>query len=114
MHWLKSHSRPAQLVPPNLGFKKRQAYPETTAALTSYAEHKMWPELLPRVAQEFGGDPIAELHARVKDLSALARHFNGTLSIHSGSGKQAQVLNQIGRASSGRVNYKISGELQLQ
>ena len=114
MHWLKSHGRPAQLVPPNLGFKKRQSYPETTAALVAYAEHKMWPELLPRVEAEFGGDPIAELYSRVKDLAALARHFNGTLSIHSGSGKQAQVLNQIGRATSGRVNYKISGELQLQ
>jgi hypothetical protein len=114
MHWLKSQGRPAQLVPPNLGFKKRQAYPETMDALVAYCEHKMWPELLPRVEREFGGDPIAELHARVKDLSALARHFNGTLSIHSGSGKQAQVLNLIGRATSGRVNYKISGELQLQ
>ena len=27
MHWLKPRGRPAQLVPPNLGFKKRQAYP---------------------------------------------------------------------------------------
>ena len=114
MHWLKSNGRPAQLVPPNLGFKKRQAYPETAAELEEYSSYKMWPELLPRVEQEFGGDPIAELHARVKDLALLARHFNGTLSIHSGSGKQAQVLNQIGRATNGRVNYKISGELQLQ
>ncbi len=114
MHWLKSHGRPAQLVPPNLGFKKRQAYPDRLGLLVAYAEHKMWPELLPRVVQEFGSDPIAELHARVKELSALARHFNGTLSIHSGSGKQAEVLNLIGRATSGRVNYKISGELQLQ
>lgn len=114
MHWLKSNGRPAQLVPPNLGFKKRQAYPETAVELAEYASHKLWPELLPRVEREFGGDPIAELHARVKDLALLARHFNGTLSIHSGSGKQAQVLNQIGRATNGRVNYKISGELQLQ
>ncbi len=114
MHWLKSHGRAAQLIPPNLGFKKRQAYPESMATLEEYAAHKMWPELLPRVQQEFGGDPIAELSARVKDLSSLARHFNGTLSIHSGSGKQAQVLNAIGRATSGRWNYKISGELQLQ
>src|SRR5207237_5710475 len=27
MHWLKARGRAAQLVPPNLGFKKRQAYP---------------------------------------------------------------------------------------
>jgi hypothetical protein len=44
----------------------------------------------------------------------VARHFDGTLSIHSGSGKQAEVLESIGRATAGRVNYKISGELQLQ
>jgi hypothetical protein len=44
----------------------------------------------------------------------VARHFDGTLSIHSGSGKQAEVLENIGRATAGRVNYKISGELQLQ
>src|SRR4029077_13976277 len=47
MHWLKTRGRPAQLVPPNLGFKKRQAYPETAQALEKYVHHKMWPELLP-------------------------------------------------------------------
>ena len=31
MHWLKTRGRPAQLVPPNLGFKKRQAYPAAMA-----------------------------------------------------------------------------------
>jgi hypothetical protein len=50
----------------------------------------------------------------VRELSAVARFFNGTLSIHSGSGKQAEVLEEIGRATAGRVNYKIAGELQLQ
>ncbi len=121
MHWLKQRGRAAQLVPPNLGFKKRQAYPEAmkTSAesgvgLADYAKHKMWPELLPRVEGEFRGRPLEELGARVSELAAVARHFNGTLSIHSGSGKQAEVLEQIGRATSGRVNYKISGELQLQ
>jgi hypothetical protein len=57
---------------------------------------------------------LEELGARVKELAAVARHFNATLSIHSGSGKQAEVLEQIGKATAGRVNYKISGELQLQ
>ena len=121
MHWLKQRGRAAQLVPPNLGFKKRQAYPEAMKSgaesgigLEDYAKHKMWPELLPRVEGEFGGRPLEELGARVSELAAVARHFNGTLSIHSGSGKQAEVLEQIGRATSGRVNYKISGELQLQ
>jgi hypothetical protein len=114
MHWLKSRGRPAQLVPPNLGFKKRQAYPETADALEKYAHHKMWPELLPRVMSEYDGKPLEELGARVRELAAVARHFQGTLSIHSGSGKQAEVLERIGKATSGRVNYKISGELQLQ
>jgi hypothetical protein len=108
MHWLKARGRAANLVPPNLGFKKRQAYPETAAALARYAEYKMWPEL--------AGvrDPLEDLAVRVKELAAIARHFQGTLSIHSGSGKQAAVLELIGKATLGRFNYKISGELQLQ
>jgi hypothetical protein len=121
MHWLKVRGRPAQLVPPNLGFKKRQAYPvamETSPAhgigLAEYCHHKIWPELLPRVEKDFRGKPLEELAARVSELAAVARHFDGTLSIHSGSGKQAEVLERIGKATAGRVNYKISGELQLQ
>lgn len=114
LHWLKARGRAAQLVPPNLGFKKRQAYPETTDALRDYVRHKMWPDLAPRVEGQYGGKPLEELAARVKELAAVARHFQGTLSIHSGSGKQAEVLQSIGRATMGRVNYKISGELQLQ
>ncbi|MFN7935010.1 MAG: tagaturonate epimerase family protein [Bryobacteraceae bacterium] len=121
MHWLKSRGRPAQLVPPNLGFKKRQAYPvaiassqEAGVGLEDYVFHKMWPELLPRVVSEYGGKPLEEFRARVTELAAVARFFNGTLSIHSGSGKQAEVLEQIARATNGRWNYKISGELQLQ
>ena len=121
MHWLKVRGRPAQLVPPNLGFKKRQAYPvkmETTAehgkGLEEYSHHKMWPELGPRVVGEFHSQPLEELGARVAELAAVARYFDGTLSIHSGSGKQAEVLEAIGHSTRGRVNYKISGELQLQ
>jgi tagaturonate epimerase len=114
MHWLKERGRPAQLVPPNLGFKKRQAYPETRAALEKYSYHKMWPEVMPRVDGEFGGNPIPELKDRVRELAEVARFFDGTLSIHSGSGKQPEVLRSIGSATHGRLNYKISGELQLQ
>jgi hypothetical protein len=121
MHWLKARGRPAQLVPPNLGFKKRQAYPETmesvrggAVGLKDYCHHKMWSELPPRAGREFGGKPLAELGARIGELATIARYFDGTLSIHSGSGKQAAVLELIGEATAGRVNYKISGELQLQ
>lgn len=114
MHWLAARGRRAQLVPPNLGFKKRQAYPETLERLKTYVAHKMWPELAPRVGREFAGRPLEELGARVRELAEVARHFDGTLSIHSGSGKQASVLQMIGQSTGGRVNYKISGELQLQ
>src|SRR6266849_2454260 len=74
----------------------------------------MWPELLPSVDREFKGQPLANLKARVRELADVARFFDGTLSIHSGSGKQAEVLQAIGAATRGRLNYKISGELQLQ
>jgi hypothetical protein len=121
MHWLKVRGRQAQLVPPNLGFKKRQAYPETMESITGgaiglkdYCHHKMWNELPPRAQKEFSGKPLDELGARVSELAAVARYFDGTLSIHSGSGKQAALLERIGKATAGRVNYKISGELQLQ
>ncbi len=114
MHWLQQRGRPASLVPPNLGFKKRQAYPEALDELKAYAAGKMWPELVPAVEGGFEGNPVAELESRVRELAAVARHFDGTLSIHSGSGKQAHVLEMIGNATAGRVNYKISGELQLQ
>jgi len=121
LHWLKARGRAAQLAPPNLGFKKRQAYPvqmETTPehgkGLAEYTEHKMWPELVPRVVSDFASQPLEELTARVRELAAVARYFDVTLSVHSGSGKQAEVLDAIGQATGGRVNYKISGELQLQ
>jgi hypothetical protein len=121
MHWLKARGRPAQLVPPNLGFKKRQAYPETmesvaggAVGLKDYCHHKLWNELPARAQKEFSGKPLDELGARISELAAVARYFDGTLSIHSGSGKQAAVLERIGKATAGRVNYKISGELQLQ
>jgi hypothetical protein len=68
----------------------------------------MWPELA-GVA-----NPVPELQSRVAELAAVARFFDGTLSIHSGSGKQPAVLASIGEATRGRLNYKISGELQLQ
>jgi hypothetical protein len=121
MHWLKARGRAAQLLPPNLGFQKRQAYPvtmETSArdgvGLREYAARQMWPELVERVEREFAGDPLAELTQRIRDLAAVALHYQGTLSIHSGSGKQVEVLEAVGRATAGRVNYKVSGELQLQ
>lgn len=121
MHWLKVRGRPAQLLPPNLGFKKRQAYPEKMESaagggigLADYCHRKMWNELPSRAQEDFGGKALEELAARVSELAAVVRYFDATLSIHSGSGKQPAVLERIGKATDGRVNYKISGELQLQ
>ncbi|HUS04985.1 MAG TPA: tagaturonate epimerase family protein [Bryobacteraceae bacterium] len=114
LSWLKARGRPAQLIAPNLGFRRSQPYPESLAELSRYAEYSSWPELLPRVKNEFAGDAVAELSDRLEELAGIARHFNATLSIHHGSGKQAHVIQQIGRTTGGRVNYKISGELQLQ
>jgi hypothetical protein len=111
MHWLQSRGRAAQLAPPNLGFKKRQAYPETMEALKAYAGKKMWPEVVPAASKT---TPLDELGSRIRELAAVARLYDGTLSIHSGSGKQPEVLRLIGRETGGRFNYKISGELQLQ
>ena len=114
MHWLAARGRPASLVPPNLGFKKRQAYPESQAALEEYAGGKMWPELVPRTAQEFNGQPVGELENRVAELAAVARHFNGTLQ-HPLRQWQAGTRAVDDRTRHARrVNYKISGELQLQ
>ncbi len=63
-----------------------------------------------------GAEPIRRLlvSANCSELAGVARLYDGTLSIHSGSGKQSEVLESIGRATGGRLNYKISGELQLQ
>ena len=58
------------------------------------------------VAPNLGFEDAGE---RLRELAAVARHFQATLSIHSGSGKQAEVLERIGKATAGRVNYKISG-----
>jgi len=82
--------------------------------LEDYSHGKMWPELVPQVVRNYQSQPLAELAARVAELAAVARYFDGTLSIHSGSGKQAELLEAIGHATAGQVNYKISGELQLQ
>jgi len=86
LQWLKARGCAAQLVAPNLGFQRRRAYSRD----------------------------VAELGARVKELAAVARHYQGILSIHRGSGKQTEVLEALGKATVGKLNYKVSGELQLQ
>ena len=121
MHWLKL-ARPAGAtgsaesgIQEAAGVSGGDGHsPETGVGLHDYVHHKMWPELRRAWRQISRSRPLDELAHRVRELAAVARHFEGTLSIHSGSGKQAEVLESIGRATAGRVNYKISGELQLQ
>src|SRR5260370_12573122 len=58
------------------------------------------------VAPNLGFEDFGE---RLRELAAVARHFQATLSIHSRAGQQPDVLERIGKATAGRVNYKISG-----
>jgi hypothetical protein len=89
MQWLKARGCPAQLVAPNLGFRQHEAYPA-------------------------GREALDELEARVKDLAAVARHFQAILSIHAGGGQSAAVLETLGKSTVGKLNFTVSGELQLQ
>ena len=121
MHWLKRAgarrswcrrtwaSRSARRIRQPWRRRPRPASASATTCITRCGRNssRAWPP-------SFAGKPIEELSSRVRELAAVARHFDGTLSIHSGSGKQAEVLESIGRSTAGRVNYKISGELQLQ
>jgi hypothetical protein len=81
LHWLKSRGHGAQLAAPNLGFIEGQA---------------------------FLAAPAEELGQCVKELAAIARHYQAMLSIRNGGGKQAEVLRAIAKATVGRVNYQTS------
>jgi hypothetical protein len=59
-------------------------------------------------APNLGSEP-----QRLKELAAIARHYQCTLSICSGAGHSAEALEAIARATVGRVNYRISPELRL-
>lgn len=48
----------------------------------------------------------------VGELAGVARHFNATLSIAGGGGEREDAIEAIGRATAGRVNYRIAGEFQ--
>jgi hypothetical protein len=51
---------------------------------------------------------------RVGELVAVARHAGALLAIHSGSCKQAAVLDEIGHAAMGHLSFLASAEFQLQ
>lgn len=80
LHWLKAQGHTAQLAAPNLGFLEGQPYL---------------------------AEPADELAQRVKELAAIARHYQAILSIRQGGGKQPEVLRAIAKATAGRVNYQV-------
>jgi hypothetical protein len=48
----------------------------------------------------------------VAELAVVARHFNATLSVRLSGGEPEDTIEAIGRATAGRVNYRIAGEFQ--
>ena len=60
-------------------------------------------------APNIGSDGVAE---RLKELAAITRHYQCTLSICSGGGHSVEELEAIARATMGRVNYRISPEFR--
>jgi len=59
-------------------------------------------------APNLGGEP-----QRLKELAAIARHYQCILSIRSGAGHSPEALEAIARATIGRVNYTLSPDLRL-
>ena len=86
LHWLKARGHATQLAAPNLGFVEGQPYT---------------------------GETADELGQRVKELAAIARHYQAMLSVHHGGGKQPEVLRAIAKATVGRVNYQISSAAEI-
>jgi len=75
----------ADLVAPNVGFRKREDYE---------------------------GDPN-ELQKRVRELSVVASNFGAILDFHSGSDKNYRVYQTIAKACHGKLKLKMSGVYQL-
>jgi hypothetical protein len=75
----------ADLIAPNVGFRKRKDYE---------------------------GD-IAELEGRVRKLAAVASQFGAILDFHSGSDKRLEVYRTISRATNGMLKLKMAGVFQL-
>ena len=86
LHWLKARGHATQLAAPNLGFVEGQPYT---------------------------GETADELGQRVKELAAIARHYQAMLSVRHGGGKQPEVLRAIAKATVGRVNYQISSTAEI-
>ena len=76
---------PANLVAPNVGFRKREDYE---------------------------GD-LSDLYRRVHELSIVASNFGAILDFHSGSDKSPQVYRTISEACHSKLKLKMSGVYQL-
>lgn len=121
LRWLELREAKARLIAPNIGFARLTPYPVAMQStevngvgLRDYVSNRCWPELASRVTREFAGRPLTELGWRVSELAAVARPFGAMLAIHSGSCKQAAVLDEIGHAAMGELSFRASAEFQLQ
>ncbi|MBZ5625202.1 MAG: tagaturonate epimerase family protein [Acidobacteriia bacterium] len=86
LHWLKQRGHAAQLATPGLGGLEPSG---------------------PAVGS------TADLAQHIKELSGIARHYQAGLTIRSRADHGPEVLDLIGRATVGRVNYKVSDELDV-
>jgi hypothetical protein len=57
---------------------------------------------------------LDELGTRLKELAAVARHYQCILSVDSGGHTSAGLLEVIGKSTVGKVNYKISEEVDAR
>jgi hypothetical protein len=60
-----------------------------------------------------GPDGLAGLEARTRHLSRLAQDLGVMLDVHSGDDLSAETRRALRRATAGRLNFKISPQLQL-
>jgi len=81
----KQMGMPADLIAPNVGFRKREDYENN----------------------------LGELRRRVRELSIVASNFGAILDFHSGSDKRPQVYRTISEACYGELKLKMSGVYQL-
>jgi hypothetical protein len=65
------------------------------------------------IAPNFGSlESLGSFVESLAELSAIARHYNATLSFPSGLSHRPDLLQQIGRATGGRFNLMLSEDLE--
>ncbi|MDP2998910.1 MAG: hypothetical protein Q8N47_15590, partial [Bryobacterales bacterium] len=102
LHWLKTRGRAAQLVSPNLNLDAvEELVPRPLVPLPNGRGSET---ILSRARQQ-----AEEPNHAVAELAAVARHFNATLSVGSCDAEREDAVEAIGRATAGRVNYRLAG-----